>query len=368
MSSFNPQKKIGMRELSAMIMLVVGVKLADMTPSLLAQKGQNALWIIPIISFIVMFPSIIILLRVLRAYQNKNLIELINHLLGKYIGFVVGLSLFFVSFTATIIDTRSYIDEITTMFFESSPILLVLFIFIGTCYFGARKGFQVIGQTSWLILPYIKLALIVLIFLSFKETIWQRLFPIFGPGFDVLAWEGIKKGALFGELIIFTLAYTSFHTPKDFHRGMYIGSMFVIFEITISFMVYCTIFDYKSIDKIAFMFQEVGNYVSLGNFFTNLETYFFTFWLLAALIRFIVYIYFTSWLLAAVLKIKDPKNLLLPISFIIITVSLIPENPVVNVLVYRDLLINVSTGPLLLLPILLWGVAKWKGDLKKDGA
>ncbi|WP_070119595.1 GerAB/ArcD/ProY family transporter [Bacillus marinisedimentorum] len=353
--------KIGGRELFAIIILLIGTKLSDMTASMLAQNGKNAFWMIPLISFAVFLPFLMLLLSTLKRFKNKNLVELIYHLLGKPLGMIVGLFLFLTAFSATAIDMRNYVDEVNTIYFPKSPIIVIYFIFIAACYFGAKKGFEVIGYSSFVVLPYVKLSVLFLIILALKEAIFLRVFPIFGDGIGPLLKEGVQKASIYSELIFLTMAYPSIKSIKSYHRASYIGFVTVALELALFYFIYTTIFDYESIDKLAFPFHELTKIISIGEFFPNIETLFLGFWLFAAILRFIIYLYFSVWIFGAVFNIKEFEPLLLPFAFLILTAGLVPENAIVNVLFYRDALLNTVSAPLLALPVILWLAAKWKG-------
>lgn len=359
------KKKIGAREMFSMLVFLMATKLADMTPTLLSQSGANAFWMIPIVSFVVFFPSFLLLLYLLNKYENKNLVELINHLLGRYMGSFVVFLLFLTTFTATTIDVRNYVEEINIIYFPKTPTIVTFLIFMLICYFLAKKGFQNIGSLSWSVFPYVNIVLFFLLALALREVVWLRLFPIWGSGLDVILVEGVKKASLFGDLFIFTIAYTSIRGSNSFNRTSIVAGVVSLVYLVSTFLIYCALFSYSNIEQIAFPFQIMTQYVSLGVYFTNIETFFFTFWLLASFVKFTLYLYFTTWFLGYFLKIKNFHPLLLPIALLVVTLGILPENSVENLLIYRDLILTIVTPMFLCLPLILWIVSRLKGDLTK---
>lgn len=355
-------KKLGIREVLGIFLLLLGTKLSDMSPSLLAYHGKNAFWLIAVISFIIIIPVYFILLHMLTKLKDKNLVESMFFLLGKHLGFLVGFIFFLLALLLTIIDSRTYIDEINIIYLEESPITVLYFIFIGVCVFGASRGIETIGYTAWAIFPYIKLALLMLFFLSLKEVIWLRIFPIFGEGLGVLVTEGIKKASLFGgNMILFLIAFTSIKDAKDLKKASLISYCVGVTEITFFYIIYGTIFDYKSIDKVAFPFHELTSFVSVGVFFTNVETFFFGFWLIAGSIRFIVYLYITAWFFAELFSIKNIKSLLPIFGFMIIAIGIMPENSSKVLLIYRENILFALSIACMFLPFVMYLGGKIKG-------
>ncbi|MFJ8268368.1 GerAB/ArcD/ProY family transporter [Peribacillus asahii] len=353
-------------ELFAIIALVIGIKLSDMTPAIYAQTGKNGYWLMPFISFIVIMPSVLLLVYLLEKYKNKTLVELNRHILGSKIGSVVSFILFLSTFFALSIDSRNYVDTIGTMYFDESPELILYLIFMTVCAFGAKKGFQAIGSTAWAILPYIKIALFILLFILLKEVIWLRVFPIFGDGLKGIVIEGAKKGSVFGDLFVIATAYPLFKDKKNFRKGYLIGSFFILIELTFFFLMYCTFYDYKSITKVAFPFHEITQYINLGTFFTNIETFFMAFWVLCALFRFVSLLYITTWLFGDIFNIKEFEPLVFIVALIAITVGIIPDGPIYDNIARRENFLDVVTPFLVVFPMVLWIVAKFKGELRKE--
>ncbi|WP_186576841.1 GerAB/ArcD/ProY family transporter [Aquibacillus kalidii] len=358
-------KTLKTRELFAMMTIFVGMKLADTTPSLLSSKASNAFWMIPIISFIVIIPSFLLLIFLLKKYKDKNLIQLLEAILGTYLGKALGFTIFLSAFLSLSLDSRNYVEQIKLLYFPESPTTILYFVFIGVAFIGAKKGLEVIGYSSWIGLPLIKFSMLLMAFLIFDRIILLRIFPIFGDGLDVVLTQGIKKASIFSELFLFTIAYTAFKDTNTFRKGSYLGSFVVIFEITFFFLLYTLVFDYNSVGKVAFPFHDITQYINFGDYFTNVETFFMVFWLLAAYMRFIIFLYLIAWIFAAVFNIKEFEPLILPFAFFTIIIGMIPDNTLLNDLFYRDRLLNYMTPLFISFPIILWIVAFFKGDLKK---
>lgn len=357
------KEKISVRELVALILLSVGTKLADMTPTIVSQVGKNAMWMVPIISFVTLLPSFLVLLYLFKKLQANNLVELLKKICGKYIGGILGFLFFLCIYVLTIFDTNSYVNALTTMYYPKSPELFIFIIVFVVGLWGANKGFGLISSISWMLLPYIKVIATFLIVLLLGDLVWLRVFPIWGDGFTPVLIEGIKKGSIFGDLFLYTMAY-GLLGHKSFKKGISIGGIFVLFELTLFFLIYIVFFDYKSIDSIAYPFHEITQYVSIGTFFTNIEVFFMAFWLLATFLRFIIYFYLSTWIFAAIFSIKNFRPLLVPMIFIACMFGLWMDEPIRNVLVHFSLLMDLSTSVYFFIPLLLWAISKVRGQLK----
>lgn len=348
-------------EMFALTILLVGLKFTDSTAALLSQEAQNAFWYIPLLAFMIMLPSFIIMLALLNKYQDKHLIELLEAILGRLVGKCIGFVLFLGGFILIALDSRNYAEQIQLLYFPNSDTLIIFTLFVLLCFFSAKKGFEVIGFSAKVFLPFIIISMLLLALLVFEHVVWERVFPIFGSGATIVFSEGLWRGSLFIEFFLLMMAYTVFRSRDDFLKGGSLGMIISISGITFFFFIYTTIFDYNSIEKISFPFHEVTQYVNLGDFFTNIETFFMVFWLLASIMRFVILFYLITWVFAAIFNINEFEPLLLPISYLLFIFGLLPDNSVMTELVYRNKLLDYMTPFIGLLPFFLWGVSYWKG-------
>ncbi|SEO39663.1 spore germination protein (amino acid permease) [Amphibacillus marinus] len=352
----NVNKKLSSFEMFSMTLILIGMKLSDTTPSLFAQKSQNALWYIPFLAFLIVLPSFFVIMYLLEKVQAKHLVNLFELLLGKLLGKGLAFFIFLLSFLMISLDSRNYVEQIKTLYFERSSSLIIFVLFCVVCVFGAIRGIEVIGYTSKVLIPFLTASLVLVIFLVYEHMIWERIYPIFGSGLQFVLKESLFKGSIFADFILLTMAYSSFKKPSDFKIGGLIALFIAVLEITFLFLIYATVFDYNSIEKVSFPFHEITQYVQLGDFFTNIETFFMVFWLLATFLRFILLLYLQTWLFGAIFNIDEFELLVLPLGFLSMVIGLIPDNSVVTELVYRNQLLDLLTPVLIVLPFLLLAI------------
>jgi hypothetical protein len=79
--------KLGVLEYASILMLCMGIKATDSTPTIFCKSAMNAGWMVPIVSSFIALASISCLMVLFKKYKDKNLVELIYHLTGRYVGF-----------------------------------------------------------------------------------------------------------------------------------------------------------------------------------------------------------------------------------------------------------------------------------------
>jgi spore germination protein KB len=355
--------QIGFRELFSIIVITVGTKATDMSTTLLFREGLNASWMIVIGSFLLIIPSLLFLNNVLKKYQSKNLLEITQQTLGKPLSFLIVLVVFIFIILNTASDSRSYITQLATINFPNTPLFAIYLCFLVICLWGAKKGWESVASVAWMVFPYLMLALGFLFFLMLRESIFQRIFPLFGTGKWEIAKASFKFTSIFSEPFMLALMYPFVKNHKTYTRSMYSSLLFTVFIMAMLILSYLWMFDYRSMLKITFPFNEAIQYVGLGRSITNVETFFVTFWLIAVFVKFTVYIYLLSVIFGFLFQIKEFENVILPITFLVLVIAMIPENNEYNVFFIRKYSIAYFKYLLLSLPPLLWAVSK----LKKEG-
>ena len=119
-------------------------------------------------------------------------------------------------------------------------------------------------------------------------------------------------------------------------------------------------FDYRSVEKITYPFNEAIRFVSIGRYITNVETFFIAIWLIAVVIKFTVYIYIVCKIFGFLFQIIEFEYCILPITLLILIIAMIPENNEINMFEIRAFVSNYYKYFLLLLPLLLWVFSRIK--------
>ncbi|WP_307338607.1 GerAB/ArcD/ProY family transporter [Metabacillus malikii] len=352
---------IGFKELFSIIVIIVGTKASDMTSTLLFEHSLNAAWMVVIFSFLIILPSLLVLNQLLEKYKSKNLFEITQLLLGRKIAFVIGLAFLLYAVTKTAIDTRSYSDQLITINLPKTPMFILYILLLVVCLWGAKRGWETIGSVAFMVVPYILLALSLLYLLLFKEIQINRMFPLFGLGYPELAKASFKFTSVFSDIFLLAIMYPFVKKHKTYAKGIVSSAIFTVILMSLLLLLYALIFDYRSLDKITYPFNEAIRFVSIGKAITNIETFFITFWLLAVFVKFTVYIYITSKIFGFVFHIEEFEHTLLPITILILILGMIPENDILNIFFIKSDIVYQFKYIFLTLPFILWIFSKFKG-------
>lgn len=357
--------KIGFLEFLMIVIFCIGSRLTDTTPVLLTKSGLNASWMLPITSGLIILAPFLCVLSLLKLYSSKNLIDIIYHLTGKFIGFILTFMLLIITFEYIIITTRSYTDILSTMFYLKTPVYVLLLLLIASCTFIASKGINIVGSLCWFTYPVLQLIVFVLVPMIWKEMNFNYMFPLGGPGIIFLLKRGVIHTTIMGEIIVLAIFFPAVRTYKEYKNASLWGLIITIFQISLFMVIYTSTFGYPTLITLNYPFQQVTRLIHVGRFATNMESLFLGFWAISSTIRFAIYFYAAATVSSAITKIKNPKLLLPFIAVITFSIAILPENFTKYILRYREYGITTFWVYLLFLPILLWCIAKWKGDFNK---
>ncbi len=152
-------------------------------------------------------------------------------------------------------------------------------------------------------------------------------------------------------------------SAKAFKKGTWIALVIVVIEVTISFLAYLFVFDFEGLKMIDYPYQELIRLIRLG-FLTNIETFFFPFWIIASFIRFTVYLYLIALFIGGICNIKNFEYLTPTLAAIVVIFGVAPEAPTFTIFTLREVLLKGISPMFILIPCVMWILAKRKGDLK----
>ncbi|MBT2638155.1 MULTISPECIES: endospore germination permease [unclassified Bacillus (in: firmicutes)] len=359
--------KIGIKEYFALISLTIGAKLSDDTPAIIYENAKNAGWLATLlIGLLSLFP-IIFLIKVYSAHRGKNLHEILLHLFGRFFGTFISVCLLIGGTTAVIADSGTYVDIIGSMYFTKTPAIILYIILMVICAYGAKRGIEQIGSVSWLLLPYIKITLFIALVFTFKKGTLGYLFPFWGEGPLEVAKASVKNVSIFVDFLYLGLIMPLISSYKDMKKGTLIGLGFLTVELSLALVAFVVLFDYTTAEMLNYPFHETIRFIQIG-FLANVETFFFPFWLVATFIRFSFYLYLIATLLGGILKIKEFEYLIPLIATIILLIGLSPDAPPITLYTIREKILVLLSPAFMILPPLMWVVAKIRGDFKNENS
>lgn len=357
--------KVGLKEFIAIAILSIGIALTDNMPTIIFEQAENAGWMQPIISAIVLIVPLILLFKVIRHFDTNDFFHVIKEVLGKYIGTVALVVLWVLLTIRLIIESSIYTNIIKTMFYPNTPTAVIYFILITIASYVAYKGIVHIGAVSWILLASIKITLIIVLTLGAMNGNFYFLTPFFGVGEITIVKKSIMNTSIYIDILFLCFILPKMKAKSDLPKGIWIAFTVIVIELAIAFAIFMIVFDYETIILQNYPYMEILRFIHLG-FLANMESFFFPFWLMASFIRFGFYLYLHLYFVQKVFHIKDVQKLIPALIFFIVLIGIIPENPQFTLFHIKETMMHIASPILLLFPLLLWGTAWLKGEFKHE--
>lgn len=290
---------------------IVGTAIINV-PSVIAKFAKNDLWISPIWASFTGFLAVYAAIQLHKIYPNQTIIqhcdEAIGRILGKTLGFL------YVIFYALMNGhgIRIYSEFIVGAFLPQTPISVVLASMILICAITVYTGLETIGRLGQLFLPVFFVPLMIAILLLLPELEPKNIFPIMENGIMPSIKGAFAPQAWFGEFFLISFLLP-FLTDVENGRKWGIISVFfvmltlVLVNLLVLFLLGANIASYN------YPLLKASRYVSIADFFENLESAVMAIWVLGNFVKFSVVYYCLVLATAQWLNLSDYRPIVFPL-------------------------------------------------------
>lgn len=288
-------------------------------PGVTAKYAKNDLWLSPIYASLVGILTVYIAYRLHRLYPKQTIVQYSEHIVGVLPGKLIGLLFILFYLHANGLIVRQYADFVAGSFLGKTPITVVVVTMVAVSAWTVRGGVEVIGRVCQIFTPIFIFPLTIVLLLI-PDMKLGNLFPVMGHGImPGIAGASIPQ-AWFSEyfLIAFLLPFLS-----DVHKGMKWG-MISVLAVTITLiylnLIILLLFGVETSDML-YPVLNAFRYISVANFFENLEAFVMAIWILGNFMKISVFYYAAALGTAQWLKLSDYRPIVMPLGFITMLLS-----------------------------------------------
>ncbi|RRJ63479.1 spore gernimation protein [Paenibacillus oralis] len=295
------------------------------TPSGMAQLAKQDAWIAGLIGIgagllIVWFMS-----KLVSLYPQKNLTEILETLLGKWVGKIVSLLFITSLFSAPTAVLNDLGDFMTTQMMPETPIEAIIILFGIVVLIGVRLGIEVVARSAELLFPWFILLYLLLVLLVSFNIDPRHLQPVLENGFPPI-WQAVLtfiSVAFLPHVSLLLLLPSSMNRPAEFGRGIVlgslIGSLMLVIVITLSIFVLGAEITSKSLFPSYVLAQKID----IGHFLQRVETIVAVMWFFSLYFRITLYMSSITVSLARIFNLKDYRPLVWPLGMLFIVMSFV---------------------------------------------
>lgn len=343
--------------------VLMGTTFLPVAAIVIGSGGRDG-WMSVLPGFAIGVPYGLMVLTLLAQYPQKNLLQITEILLGKWLGKMIGVLYIVITgyFGGLLLGQLGDIYQRSIMPLTPIGVFYVGGIFL-VCYL-VWAGIEVFARFSEVIVPLIVIALVLNVSLSLARMERGELMPILSEGLKPIFWGMTKVMPFAMEYILFLAGVLRFlPTGKQEFAQLRTGVWRAVFLVgildTLVTLIQILVFGPTETIRLVYGLLGLGKLVEISRTVAGVESLFMGVWLGAVIIKTGAFFFTASWGLESVFGIKGVKwNLALGAVFLGIALGFVRGQDLIReISLVDDKLILPFTSVWILT---LWGVSWWK--------
>lgn len=281
---------------SQLVTLIIMIQVGSSPLFLLGKEAGTDSWIAILIAMVVGLLLLLLTFHIHRLEPDKDLIEICNAYVGKYIGYLIAIAYFVYFSYQSVRNIRELGDLINLYLLPNTPLYVLIGCIVLIAGYTVWHGIEVFGRITQIILPIIILVLGVFIILIYNNNLidLHRIEPILDNG-----WKKVIDASFpelvsfpFGEMVLF-LMFWKFVTPQNkvFRKTVCCYASSGIFMALFNFIIVTVLGPISQMSVVPFI--QMMSLVHFASFLERFDP------IVMALLYFLVFIKLTAYYLGA---------------------------------------------------------------------
>jgi len=360
------EERIGVRQLTILVIhFMLGTSIL-IVPSNLAHVAKQDGWIACIIGILVVAASVFLYDALARRYPKLTYTGIIEVVVGKWIGKLISLLLFGYLFLLTSFLVRVAANFITTQILPETPIEAVSIILLVVIVAAVSYGIESIARASEILFFPVLILLVLLVLFLLPESKPSNLLPMFERGPKPIMLSAFYLFTL-QEVAVFLMLYPNVSKPEKTRmamlKGIMVGGIAIVLTTTFCLLVLGTDLTERNI----FASYSLAKKISVAQFL-RVDAFMAIIWLIALFFKAAISYYGASTALAETLGIRRYRVLILPLSMLVMWLSIIVYQNIVEFLNFTPAIWSLyCTCFVVVLPMLLIMIDRLRFGSKPGG-
>lgn len=328
--------------------------------NLLVEDAQLA-WLTTVINSSATLIMIWLLLYVL-GHTGGDLITGARRLLGNAGAWVIAL-LYIGIFTANaVLLLREFAENtmLTALPYAEFSIVNVWYAFWVAAFI--YYGMEVIGRVSYLLLPFLVAAMLLVVILLAPFYNVYQLVPWQGNGVSLAVYHGVTMAGFNVGAVLLAVYAREFRNAKTAIQSLVYGLCGTMVMKVINVQAYIMIFGVYVGQEKVLPFFEMARLVYVNRYFQRIEALLIGLWVIVSMLAIAISLYTSVYLIARILDLPSARPIIPIMSAIVATLAMLPPD-IVTVFGYDKMVLSISLVGLYVVPVVLLA-ALW---LKKRG-
>ncbi|NLX64755.1 MAG: endospore germination permease [Clostridiaceae bacterium] len=318
--------KFGYHEAISLLLITIAINVFFTSPAVVVQIVGNAGWYMTLVSMLTAIFAFMFLYLLLKRFPNKNIMEIADLVLGKWVS-AVFLLLFgsFLLWTASI-NIREFTEVLKIYVLPKSPPSFIMILFLITIIVLSFLGLETIARFAKFIIYILGAGFVLVVILSSQNFEIRNLFPLLGYGLDKTLIHGLLRSSFYGEIVIIGVIASSLQGYKEIKRIGFSTLLLAGFFTSFSLLVFIFVFPYTVGQEITSPMYEMAALINYGGFMQRMEPLFLFLWNFGSFVEISFLFYASLMIYCHIFRIDDKRPIILPMVTTLYGLSLIPKS------------------------------------------
>lgn len=324
----NSQGHFGLFETTALTTLVIVSKVLYTSLAIIVRGEGTAAWCGTLISCIVSIAFFLIIYLLIKRFPGMNIVEIYEAVMGKVIGKTIGLfwSCYLIFYAA--VSSREFFEVIKAYVLPNTKDSIIYISFLCVIALVAYKGIESIARLSYISFLPILVGLFLIFIMAYPYYKIDYLKPYLGYGLKNTLILGALRSSAYQEVLTLLIIVKSIHGTDNFLKAGLVSLILSGVIFSISLLSYIMMFTYSAGSENLSGMYQMARTIYFSRYFQRVETVFAFPWVVSSLLTAGTAQYLALYIYCTIFEIDNYKPLILPFSFLIYMVALIPKNVV----------------------------------------
>lgn len=284
--------------------------------------AKRDVWIAIILGILAGLLIALVYIRLIFLFPDKDLIEILEEVFGKYIGKIIGFLYIWYVFHLGTLVLRNFGEFIDTVALPETPMIVSMIFIVFLSAWAAKEGIEVIGRLSEILFQVLLVIILLIQLLILPEIKLENIQPILYEGIGPVLKGSFSTFAFpFAELVIFIMFSTCLKRKsssfKVYSLGIIVGGV-IILVISLRNLL---VLGANIVEIHYFPSYAAVTRINIANFLQRLEIAASLVFLVSVFIKLSVCILAASRGLSSALKLKDYRITIIPITLLMLNIS-----------------------------------------------
>jgi len=157
--------------------------------------------------------------RILSLYPGKDLFDIIEILMGKFIGKIISILMIWFAFHLGTLVLRTLSEFTNILVFADTPVVVPMLFFTLLIIWSIKAGIEVLGMWSEFFVWAVVIISLFITVLLIPDMNISRIKPILNNGVMPLLKGAFSSFSFpFGEVVVFTMVFSNISKVNNFKK------------------------------------------------------------------------------------------------------------------------------------------------------